>query len=304
MPPNSPDLDELRRQLDAIDDRLQDLLIERAELIAMVAASKINDNRPAFQPAREAAIVRRLAERHHGAFPLPTLVRMWREMLAATVRLQAPFAVAVYAPTEAQGFWDLARDHFGSNTAMSALGSIGQVVRAVTEGNAAIGVLPMPREEDPDPWWRHLLSTDANAPRAVARLPFGARGNSRTDGADALAIGRFAQQPTGHDRTLLASETGAPISRARIFGSLSGLGLACTFFASFEHAAGAVNLIEIEGFVPIADPRLDRFCEQLGPALHRLLPFGGYAVPLPAVKLGPRPAAPVSGLAAVDAAKG
>jgi hypothetical protein len=44
-------------------------------------------------------------------------------------------------------------------------------------------------------------------------------------------------------------------------------------------------LIEIEGFVRISDPRLDSFRGQLGDALHRLLPFGGYAVPLPAAVL-------------------
>lgn len=276
------DLEALRRSLDRIDDALQDLLIERAEIIAKVAASKREGNLAAFQPGREAEIIRRLVGRHRGDFPVATLVRMWREMLAATVRLQSPFAVAVYAPLEAQGFWDLARDHYGSNTPMSAYRSIGQVIRAVAEEKVSVGVLPMPQEGEPDPWWRHLLSKDENAPRVVARLPFGPRGNARSDGADALAIGRAAAQETGEDRTLLVTESAADISRARIFRILSSLGLLCTFFASYEHLGGALNLIEIDGFVLISDPRLDGFRAQLGSALHRLLPLGGYAVPLPA----------------------
>jgi chorismate mutase len=285
MPTTPSDLTELRRRLDEIDDKLHDLLIERGEIISMVAASKRDGKLAAFQPGREAEIVRRLVDRHHGDFPVATLVRMWREMLAATVRLQSPFAVAVFAPIEAQGFWDLARDHYGSNTPMSAYRSIGQVIRAVTEGQASIGVLPMPQEGEADPWWRHLFSKDENAPRVVARLPFGARGNARSDGADAVAIGRGAHQETGADRTLLMTESTADISRGRIFRMLSSVALNCTFFASYEHPGGAVNLIEIEGFVPISDPRLDSFRGQLGDALHRMLPFGGYAVPLPAAAL-------------------
>lgn len=302
MSPAPSDLEDLRRRLDEIDDQLHDLLIERAQIIAMVAASKRNGDLAAFQPGREAEIIRRLVARHRGDFPVATLVRMWREMLAATVRLQSPFAVAVFAPFELQGFWDLARDHYGSNTPMSAYGSIGQVIRAVTEGRASVGVLPMPQEGDPDPWWRHLLSNDESAPRVMARLPFGARGNARTDGADALAIGRGVQQETGADRTFLATETAADISRGRIFGILSSLGLVCTFFASHEHAGGAVNLIEIEGVVPVSDPRLDSFRTQLGPALHRLLRFGGYAVPLPAAALATGGAAEAG--SAPGAAKG
>ena len=280
------DLAELRRRLDEIDDKLHDLLIERGEIISMVAAIKRDGKLAAFQPGREAEIIRRLVGRHRGDFPVATLVRMWREMLAATVRLQSPFAVAVFAPIEAQGYWDLARDHYGSNTPMSAYRSVGPVIRAVTEGKASIGVLPMPQEGEADPWWRHLLSKDQNSPRVVARLPFGARGNARSDGAEALAIGRGAQQETGADRTLLMTETAADISRGRIFRMLSSLRLNCTFFASCEDAGRTVNLMEIEGFVPISDSRLDSFRGQLGDALHRMLPFGGYAVPIAAAALG------------------
>src|SRR6267142_5648121 len=216
MPATPSDLAELRHRLDEIDDKVHDLLIERAEIISMVAASKRDGQLAAFQPGREAEIIRRLVGRHRGDFPAATLVRMWREMLAATVRLQSPFAVAIFASTEAQGFWDLARDHYGSSTPMSAYRSTGQVIRTVTEGRAAIGVLPMPQEGEADPWWRQLVSKDEKAPRVIARLPFGARGNARSNGADALAIGSGAEQSTGRDRTLIATENAPHISRGRM----------------------------------------------------------------------------------------
>ncbi len=300
------DLEQLRRRIDEIDDRLQDLLAERINIVSRVAAHKRGGNGlAAHQPAREAEIIRRLISRNHGAFPPVTLVRMWRELLAATTRLQGAFTIAVYAPPEAQGFWDIARDHYGSHTPMLTYRSTAQVIRALTEGQAAIGVLPMPQEEDPDPWWRHLLSTHDNAPHVIARLPFGRRGNARSDGSDALAIGHGGQQETGRDRTLIATENAPDISRGRMFSTLSALGLTCTFMASCEHAEGVNTLIEIDGFVPASDPRLERLREQLGPALYRLLGFGGYAVPLSAAELS-APAisefAAAAGLAA--AAKG
>src|SRR5579862_7828096 len=275
------DLEQLRRRIDEIDDRLQDLLVERMNIVSRVAAYKRGDDRiAAHQPAREAEIIRRLISRNHGPFPPATLVRMWRELLAATTRLQGAFTIAVYAPPEAPGFWDLARDHYGSHTPMLTYRSTAQVIRALTEGHAAIGVLPMPEEEEPDPWWRHLLSTQDNAPHVIARLPFGPRGNARPDNADALAIGHGRQQETGRDRTLIATENAPDISRGRMFSTLSVLGLAPTFMASCQHAEGVNTLIEIDGFVPASDPRLAGLSEQLGPALYRLLGFGGYAVPL------------------------
>jgi chorismate mutase-like protein len=273
------DLPELRRRLDAIDDRLHDLLIERAEVVALVADEKRRSDLNFYQPEREAQIIRRLVGRHRGRLPPASLVRIWRELLAATLSLEAPFAVAVYAPTGSPGFWDLARDHYGSHAPIAAHDSIAQVIRAVAEATASAGVLPTPQEGEPDPWWPHLLSQDLNTPRVVARLPFGPRGNARAAGIDALVIGHGAQQRTGRDRTLFAAKTNE-ISRARILGLLAAIDLGCTFFASSKRIDGALGLIELDSFVPLSDPRIETLRAQLGPALHRLLPVGGYAVPL------------------------
>ena len=95
-----------------------------------------------------------------------------------------------------------------------------------------------------------------------------------------------AEQPTGRDRTLLVAENAPDISRGRMFSTLAGLGLDCTLMAACERAEGVNTLIEIDGFVPVSDPRLDLFRAQLGSALYRLLRFGSYAVPLSAAKLG------------------
>jgi chorismate mutase / prephenate dehydratase len=290
MPVTPSDLKGLRRRLDEIDDKLQDLLIDRAQIVSLVAASKKDGNRPAYQPAREAEIVRRLVGRHRGALPVATLVRMWREMLAATVRLQSPFSVAVFARADPPGFWDLARDHYGSNTPMSAYDTVGQVISAVAGGTGSVGVLPLPKAGEPDPWWPHLLSTADDAPRVVARLPFGARGNARAD-TDALAIGCGAQEESGLDRTFFGAECSAAISPPRISELLSTVGLVCTFVAC-SGPGKAVYLIEVEGVVPISDRRLDAFRSELRAALDRLLPLGGYAVPLSSSALaakGPNP---------------
>jgi chorismate mutase len=280
-----PDLEGLRRRLDDLDDRLHDLLIERAEVVGMVAAAKRDGRLAFYHPGREAEILRRLAARRPGRFPLPTLVRMWREMLAATVRQQSPFSVAVFASDEAQGLWDLARDHYGSSTPMTVHRSASQVIRAVGEGVATVGVLPIPHPGDPDPWWRYLLSLDERTPRVLARLPFGPRGNAR--GAGALVIGFAPPQETGEDRTLLAIETAPDISRARILALLAERHLACTLFAACEEARGALALIEIDGFVAVEDPRLAGFAALLGTPPHHLRPLGVYAVPLAAAAPDP-----------------
>jgi chorismate mutase-like protein len=283
----SPSLDDLRRSIDEIDDQLHDLLMKRMELVGTVAAHKRRNGTPALRPGREAVILRRLARRHKGAFPIAAIVRIWREMLAATVGMQTNFAVAAYAPEGGNGYWDLARDHFGSHTTMTPYNSIGQVVRAVTDRQATIGILPMPQEDDRDPWWRFIVSTDETTPRILARLPFAGRGNARSDTGDALVIGTGTLEATGDDRSLVVVETRGDISRARIFSALAASSLSCTFFASVESGPEmALNLIEITAFATADDARLASFRDGIGGAVERIIVIGSYAAPLAAAGRG------------------
>ncbi|HXC27736.1 MAG TPA: chorismate mutase [Stellaceae bacterium] len=273
------ELEELRRQIDRIDDNLLQLLVERLEVVGQVGAMREKTGASTYIPSREAAIIRRLVERNGGELPLGTLVRMWRELLGTAVRHEGPFAVGAFVPPNGLGVWDIARDHFGAHMPLTEYRTTMQAIRAVTERSVTVAVLPMPQDGEDDPWWVHLLSQDEDRPRVVARLPFGPRGNARSDG-DALVIGYGAPQPSGSDRTLLATENAVEISHSRFTLALTGLKMTCTFVCSYGQGGTTNTLLEVEGFVTREDARLERLRGQLGGDLLRLWTIGCYAVPL------------------------
>lgn len=286
MSETPPSLEELRRRIDRLDDALHDALMQRAELVAQVARVKQSDATPPLRPGREAQILRRILARHRGAFPRPVLVRLWRELLSGTTAMQARLQVAVFAPQTGAAFWDLARDHFGSQTAMMPMRSTGEVVGAVIDGRATLGVLPMPGQRDDDSWWRRLSGGDAGRPRVIARLPFGGRGNARGEGEDALVIARIAPEPSGVDRSLYVIETAPGLSRSRLSAVLNEAGLAATRFAAAEPGgAGDAQVIEFEGWVEPGDARLKAAQAALGDKLVGVGSLGFYAVPLSAADL-------------------
>ncbi|WP_119678921.1 chorismate mutase [Indioceanicola profundi] len=276
MPPSPEKLDDLRSEIDKIDDALHDLLMRRTEIVLEIGAAK-QPGRPYFRPGREAEILRRLAARHEGAFPVGALMRMWREMMAALTRVQGAFAVAVCAPEDQRSiYWDIARDHYGSTTPMIAANTPMAAMRCVSDGTAAIAVVPWPVEEEADPWWRYLFSTDPKTPRIIARLPFVARG---WEDGDALALAAVPMEQTGDDRTLLGIELSVDVSRGRLKESLEGCGLVTLQFRTHHlgGGAGAVHLVEVEDYVPADDSRLNLLAERLGEGLVRVLPVGAYA---------------------------
>jgi chorismate mutase / prephenate dehydratase len=288
MTASAASLDDLRRRIDEIDDALHDLIMERVAVVERIAGTKRRDGIIAMRPGREAQILRRLVARHHGPLPRAALVRIWRELISGAMGLQGDFAVAVSAVDDRADYWDLARDHFGSHTPMTVYHSIGEVLRAVSEKRAAIGVLPMPVEGEPTPWWPLLAGAGNAAPRVLARLPFGGRGNARGNGGvDALAIGHGAPDPTGVDRSLVAFETDGELSRARLIDTLKSVGLTATLFAAFEREnERRWSLVELDDMVQADDPRLARALVLLAERVAGIAHLGGYAKPLPPPALG------------------
>jgi chorismate mutase len=274
-------LEKLRLEIDKIDETIHSAIIRRAELVEQVGAFKAGKGMPALRPAREAEILRRLISRHQGRFPKTVLLRIWREMIGAMVAIEAPLIVGVYMPERGSGYLDLARDHYGSYTPTTVFRSPGQVVRAVAEGSATVGVVPMPDREDTEPWWISLMGDAADLPRIIARLPFLGPGPGRGDGIEALAIARLSPDPTGFDRSWLAVETPPDTSRARLRSVLGAAGLEPTLMVATHRADDAwLHLVEISGHLAPDDRRLGRMLAQRETPVVRAIVLGGYPVPL------------------------
>ncbi len=270
---SDPSLDELRQQIDAIDDQIHDLILKRWEIVRHVAKAKGDSVKFAVRPTREVAMLRRLAERHRGPFPFSALARMWHEMIAAFTMLQSHYSVAVYANSEQHTLWDLARDQFGSQVPLTAYPTVRDTLNQVFEGHHQIAVLPAPRESEDDPWWVKL--SGANAPNIMMRLPFAGTGTIRGEPQDAVAVARYKLEPTGSDRTYILVETSQPLSRTGLNAILQRAGLHPLLTVSAPQEESWVHLVELGDFVPADDRRLELI--EVRDAVVRVEMVGGYA---------------------------
>ncbi len=281
MPATDQPLETLRREIDAIDEAMHDLLMRRAELGAQVREAKGGAEAQMFRPGREAQIIRRLVRRHHGPLPPAFVALLWREIIAAMIRLQGPFRIAVYAAPGGGDLLRLVHEHFGALTPVLSVGAPGQVLAALIDGHVKLGVLPLPEDPTADGWWRHLGPERPQPPRILARLPF-ARG---LGGDEALVVGCQPFEPTGEDRGYLSIETLGEISRTRLAGALEAAGMKALSFASLDGAAEPAGLpqqqlVEVEPYRTEDDPSFAVVKEKLGEDLVGLRMLGGYAVPL------------------------
>ena len=111
-------LDGIRKEIDAIDDRMLHLLERRFDAVARVRAAKSQDGDNALspiRPAREAAILRRLLGGPQSPVPAELTVRLWRAIISAATQSQAAVVIHVSKRLNASiGLRLRLRDYFGA----------------------------------------------------------------------------------------------------------------------------------------------------------------------------------------------
>ena len=91
-PSSSLDLQEIRQQIDSVDQQIQSLINRRAKLAEAVAKAKFaSEENPLFyRPEREAQVLRKVMERNEGPLSDVTMARLFREIMSACLALEAP----------------------------------------------------------------------------------------------------------------------------------------------------------------------------------------------------------------------
>tara|TARA_R110002167_G_scaffold91969_3_gene247236 strand:- start:1902 stop:2861 length:960 start_codon:yes stop_codon:yes gene_type:complete len=277
-------LDEVRAEIDDIDAQMRDLVIRRMTLISEVSAAKQRSGSAALHPSREATIMRNLVQQHAGPPSPAILLRIWREIINSATALQGRLNVAVCAPEKSVGYWDMARNHFGTDTPMTLHHSPLDVLRRMSEERGTVGILPVPQEGEEDPWWPGLASESngSSRPRIIWRLPFYASESGRFENLAAFALAEIDPQPSGDDVTVVIVETDQNVSRARIVDSLQSMQITARMAAVYQDdvAQRRSHLLELKGFIAESDPCWEIYAEKIGEPLQRIAVVGAYPAPL------------------------
>ncbi len=137
-------LENVRGQIDSIDERIQTLLNDRARLAQQVGISKTREGRTVdfYRPEREAQVLRMARERNAGPLRDEEILRLFREIMSACLAQQEPLKVAFLGP---EGTFSQAAVYkqFGHSVRALPLVSIDEVFHEVEAGSADFGVVPI-----------------------------------------------------------------------------------------------------------------------------------------------------------------
>lgn len=135
-------LDELRKQIDAVDQELVALLNRRAEIVVEVGRIKNAEGTPIYAPDREKAVFEKVCRANKGPLPDKTLIAIYRELMSGSFALERPLRIAYLGPEGSYSHL-AAVEKFGSSVEYESVSNINGVFDEVSREHADFGIVPI-----------------------------------------------------------------------------------------------------------------------------------------------------------------
>jgi chorismate mutase/prephenate dehydratase len=160
------DLQALRRQIDDIDARIQELIASRARCAQQVAVAKGSGGSAVdyYRPEREAEVLRAVVARNKGPLSNEEMVRLFREIMSACLAQEQPLKVGYLGP-EGTFTQSAVYRHFGHSVRALPLATIDEVFHEVESGAADFGVVPI--ENSTEGTVNHTLDMFLSSPLKI-----------------------------------------------------------------------------------------------------------------------------------------
>lgn len=143
MTKNNKNLGSLRESIDSVDEKLLELLNERATFVLDVGKVKEETGQKTFYvPERENAIYERLTKSNDGPFPNKAVRNVWREIISASLAMEKPLKIAYLGPP-ATFTHQACMNHFGLSGELVPKNEIADIFSDVEAGRAELGVVPI-----------------------------------------------------------------------------------------------------------------------------------------------------------------
>jgi chorismate mutase / prephenate dehydratase len=140
--PQADALAPLRAQIDELDQKIVDLLNQRAKVVVEVGKIKQQHNTPIYQPDREKQVMEKVRTLNHGPLPNRCLEAVYRELMSGSFALEKPQRIGFLGP---EGTFSHAAAHgkFGSSVEFVPLTAIPAVFEEVVRGHIDYGLVPV-----------------------------------------------------------------------------------------------------------------------------------------------------------------
>ena len=143
-------LEDYRKQIDELDNKILDLLNERMEFVKKIGTLKSSSKTSIYRPEREKAIIDRLhqiSRENKGVLSRAAIEAIFLEIFAISRNIELPEKIAYLGP-EGSFTHQAAESRFGAMSEYLPLSTIHSIFEAVNAERAKYGVVPLENNQE------------------------------------------------------------------------------------------------------------------------------------------------------------
>lgn len=135
-------LEELRNQINELDNQLVKLLNERARIVVEIGKLKNKTGGQVYAPDREREVLERIIKSNKGPLPDKCLIAIWRELMSGSFALERPLRIGYLGP-DGSFTHTAAMLKFGQSVEYESLVDIRSIFDEVSKGHCDLGIVPV-----------------------------------------------------------------------------------------------------------------------------------------------------------------
>ncbi|MFL2859259.1 MAG: prephenate dehydratase [Pontiellaceae bacterium] len=135
-------LDDLRKQIDNLDNEIIKLLNNRINVVQKIGEEKKSSGTEIYVPARERAVFEKIKSINKGPLPEESAHAIYREIMSAALALETDMKISYLGP-EATFTHQAARGKFGASVEYIPANTISEVFHNVQTRSSEYGVVPI-----------------------------------------------------------------------------------------------------------------------------------------------------------------
>ena len=264
------DLTELRKEIDAIDDKIVALINDRCKLASKVGEWKKKRAHAIYVPEREKQLFERLHAKNEGPISSSALRSIYREIISGAIALEQPLKIICLDSQENSP--KAARETFGDAAEYIRSNSIASLMETLVSEDIDYGVIPLAdKSENYSEEALIELVKHKDIKICAERI-----GSMDKTGGRYFIIGRQETTPSAEDRTAVCIQLNTPSAnwQEEIKSLLENVEIP----SAIELAKGESQTVFMELTGHPTEESIIQLLETLSAKIGKLQVLGGYPV--------------------------
>lgn len=253
-------LQQIRSEIDLIDNQIIELLKQRMILIPLVSQIKKNNREKFFiKSSREADMIKNLVNKVDNNFLKLAIIKIWRKIITVANMEEQIIKIGIHNPNSVSDYEYIVKDYYCEQVEINNYGNVSDLILAIQNSQINIAIFKIP--DDPnnfekkdsfqENWWINLANNQIGL-KIYAKIPLvELNSKKKKTNINLIACAIKDYEKSIEDKTLICIELSENISKNQIQNWLNNNKIEAKFLkdTKLNQINGVIfYLLEIEGF--------------------------------------------------------